>query len=425
MAKKKQGRHPENALTAQGVKSLRTPGKYADGGGLYLVVSKTGSKKWVWRAVIKGKRPEFGLGSARHVSLADARDRARELNTDRAKGVDVIAERSKRKRTVPTFKEAAKAVHEENTPTWRNPKHQAQWINTLTTYAFPVFGDMRVDTIDSGDVMRALSPIWTTKPETARRVKQRIEAVFDWAKGHRFRTGDNPVDGVGKALPKQKATVQHQPALPYAEIKNFIKKLRAHTAEDSTKLALEFLILTAARTVEVREADWGEIDAQSNTWIIPAARMKAGVEHRVPLPRRCIEILDDALLLPRPEAKNRSPGDPVFIFPGTRPGRPLSENTFTSLVKDIGYTDITVHGFRSTFRVWAAEHASHPADVIEMALAHTIRNKVEAAYNRTTLFEKRKKLMDEWAAFVTGVTPGPPARSGSAARRSKRVRPAP
>jgi integrase len=428
MARKKQGRHPENALTAQGVKSLRTPGKYADGGGLYLVVSDTGSKKWVWRGVIDGRRRELGLGSATHVALSSARDEARSINEARAKRVDVIAERRKLRRSVPSFREAAKAVHETHLPNWKNPKHQAQWINTLDTYAFPVFGDMRVDAIDSSDVMRVLKPIWNTKAETAHRVKQRIKAVFDWAKASGHRSGDNPVEGIDKALPTRNREVKHQPALPYNEIKAFVEKLRSHSAHESTKLALEYLILTAARTKEVREAVWDEID-DNDAWIIPAARMKAKAEHRVPLPKRCAEILGLTIDLPRPKAKEEDAEkrSHSLIFPGTRPGRPLSENTFTSLVKDIGYANITVHGFRSTFRDWAAEQTSHPHDVVEMALAHKIKNKVEAAYKRTDLFDKRKTLMDDWAAFVTGVKPGPPARRGGATqrKRSKRVRPAP
>jgi integrase len=254
-----------------------------------------------------------------------------------------------------------------------------------------VFGDRPVHTIDSGDVLEALTPIWTTTPETARRVKQRIKTVFDWAKASGYRHGDNPVDGVTKALPKVRRTEQHHAALPYAQVPAFLEKLRAAQALESARLAFEFLILTATRTNEVILAKWEEIDRDAASWTIPAARMKAHREHVVPLSPRCLEILERAEAIA---------GDSSYVFPGRRAKRPLSNMVFLMVLRRLDRRDITAHGFRSAFRDWAAERTTFPRAVAEAALAHVVKDRTEAAYLRTKFFEQRRDLMNTWDAFA-------------------------
>ncbi len=382
-------KHPDKALTALAVRSITKPGRYADGGGLYLVVDSSGAKRWLLRTVVHGKRRDIGLGGLRTTSLKKARSDALRLREIARSGGDPLAMRRQEKRQIPTFREAARTVHEEHSKAWRNTKHQAQWINTLSQYAFPVLGDKPVNTIDSADVLKTLSPIWLSKPETARRVRQRIKVVFDYAKAAGYRTDDNPVEGVGKVLPKQPATLKHHAALPYTEISSFLRKLHKSNTAEAVKLALEFLILTASRTSEVIGAKWGEIDWQAKTWTVPADRMKAKRPHRVPLSKRCIEILKSAETL-------SDGGD--YIFPG-RLHQQLSNMAFLMALRRLNY-DVTAHGFRSTFRDFAAERTNYPREVCEAALAHTLRDKTEAAYNRTDLFEKRRKLMETWATFA-------------------------
>jgi integrase len=282
-------------------------------------------------------------------------------------------------------------VHDEHARAWKNKKHSAQWIGTLAAYAFPVLGDRRVNQIDTPEVLRVLSPIWLTKPETARRVKQRIGVVLAWAKAAGFRAGDNPVDGVSKGLPRQPDRKTHHAALAYCSVADFIRRLRPGAAADSARLAFEFLILTAARTGEVLGARWAEIDFEAATWTIPASRMKAGREHRVPLGQRCMSILY--------RTRHLSTGS-EFVFPGRSPGKPMSNMIFLMTLRRMR-VDATAHGFRSAFRDWAAERTNFPREVCEMALAHTIKNKVEAAYRRGDLLEKRRQLMEAWEAFVT------------------------
>jgi integrase len=291
---------------------------------------------------------------------------------------------------MPTFKEAATIVHEEHSATWKNKKHAAQWINTLKKYAFPFFGDRPVDQVGTPEVLKALSQIWLTKPETARRVRQRIGTVLDWAKAAGHRSGDNPINGIAKGLPKQPKKQKHHAALPYSKVNLFINELGKADANESTRLAFEFLILTATRTSEVILAEWSEIDLAGKAWTIPANRMKVGNIFRVPLSDRCIELLE--------QAKKISDGG-VYVFPGRSEKRPLSSMVFLMVIRRIGM-DITAHGFRSTFRDWAAERTNFSRDVCEMALAHTVSDKVEAAYLRGDLFDKRRQLMDTWAAFV-------------------------
>lgn len=373
------------------VRSLKDPGRYADGNGLYLVVDPSGAKRWVLRTIVKGKRCDIGLGGLSLVSLAEAREEAAKLRKMARNQGDPLAERRAARRYVLTFEEAARQVHTEHKPSWKNPKHADQWINTLTEYAFPEFGAKRIDAVETNDVKAALLPIWLTKPETARRVRQRVNMVFDWAKASGLRTGDNPCDGLGKILPKQANGKNHHDALPYAFVPAFVVALRKNAATDEgIKLAFEFLILTAARTGEVVHATWSEIDSDNNVWTIPATRMKAKQEHRVPLVPRCQVILKRAKELAGPSK---------YIFPGRKLGKPLSNMAFLMTLRRMSQ-DVTAHGFRSSFRDWAAEQTHYPRDVCELALAHTVKDKVEAAYRRTDLFERRRDLMKDWAEFA-------------------------
>jgi integrase len=385
-------KHPEKALSAAEVRTANEAGRYTDGGGLYLIVDESGAKRWILRTVIHGKRRDLGLGGLRTVSLAEAREEAARLRKIARAGGDPLAERRKERRVIPTFEEAARLVHEAHSKPWRNAQHKAQWISTLETYIFPVFGSRRLDHIESADVLKALSPIWMDKPETARRVRQRVKTVFEWAKASGFRSGDNPVEGVSQVLPKHETKQEHHAALPYGDLPAFIQQLRVATAALSVKLAFEFLILTASRTSEVLKAKWNEIDFVSKTWTVPAARMKAKVDHKVPLSARCLEILESA--------KDIADGGD-YIFPGRSPKKHLSQMACNMALRRMERTEITPHGFRSTFRDWAEEKTNFPNNVVEAALAHTIKNKVEAAYLRTKLLEKRKDLMKAWSAFAT------------------------
>lgn len=387
---KQQGKHPEKALSALKVKNLSTAGKYADGNGLYLVVDPSGAKRWLLRIVVQGKRRDIGLGGLSIVSLAEAREKAVDYRKIAREGGDPLAAKRAMQKVIPSFKEAAETVHAEHKATWKNVKHAQQWINTLTQYAFPIIGDVRVDRIDTPDILRVLSPIWLTKPETARRVRQRLGNVFDWAKTAGHRSGDNPVEGVTRGLPKQVGRESHHEAMAYAEVPAFITAVRATNSSAPAKLAFEFLILTAARTSEVLLAEWTEIDFKEKLWIIPAERMKAKRIHRVPLTERCIEILK--------KAEPLSTGS-EYIFPGRSNEKPMSNMVFLKILERME-VPVTAHGFRSSFRDWAAETTSFPRELAEMALAHTIENKVEAAYRRGDLLNKRRELMSAWEKYA-------------------------
>jgi len=398
MGQTKQGqqpsKHPHKALSAAKIRHLvksGKPGKFADGNGLYVVISANGTKKWVWRATIDGKRRQLGVGG-NNVSLAEARDSAEELALKLRRGEDILTQRRRRVIAIPSFKESAYAAHEHHSQEWKNAKHGAQWINTLRDYAFPVFGDLPVNEVETDHVMKALTPIWHEKPETAKRVRQRIGAVLGWATVYKHRSGENPIASASPkrgGLAKQSAGVKHHAALPYSQIPDFIAQV--HGLDESAEiigLGLEFTILTAARTGEVRYAQTQEV--QGKDWIIPAERMKAKREHRVPLSIRSREILKQAALITGPASD--------YLFPNPRTGKVLSENAFLQLLDQMGQKGlITVHGFRSSFRDWAAEKTRFPAEVVEAALAHTIRNKVEAAYRRTDHLEDRRDLMEMWA----------------------------
>jgi len=388
-----------NRLTAVEVRANDKKGMYHDGGGLYLQVSGSGTKSWIFRFTLDGRAREMGLGPVHAIPLADARKRAAECRRMRLDGIDPIEARSEHRSWKKleaargmTFYACAAAYLDAHEDGWRNAKHREQWRNTLNSYAGPVFGSLPVQAVDLTLVMKALEPIWKAKPETASRLRGRIEAVLDWATVRGYRKGENPARWRGhldKLLPAR-AKIQkvvHHPALPYSEIADFMVSLR--NQEGSAARALEFLILTAARTGEIIGARWDEFDLKDKIWVVSEARMKAGREHRVPLSAPTLAILK----------KMNEIRESDFVFPGGKKGNPLSNMAMLALLKRIGRHDLTAHGFRSTFRDWAAERTTFPREVAEMALAHTIENKVEAAYRRGDLFQKRRQLMEGWARF--------------------------
>ena len=390
-------RKPEKALTAQFVKTAREPGKYFDGHGLFLRVQPNGARQWVQRIVIRGKRCELGLGNPALVTLAEARDAALANRKLAQSGGDPM--RAKRESdAVLSFEEAARKVHALHLPTWRNAKHGAQFLSTLETYTFPRLGKLRVADVTTADVLAVLTPIWTQKPETAARVRQRIGTVMKWAVAQGWRQ-DNPAESIAQALPKRDLSLkEHRKALTYAEVAGCITAVQASGAGISTKLAFEFLVLTATRSGEARGALWSEIDlgpatsATSATWTIPASRMKAKREHRIPLTARAVAILREA----------RALGDGTgLVFPGTKAGKSLSDMTLSKLVKELDFA-ADIHGFRTSFRTWAQERTNFPREVAEAALAHAIKDKAEAAYARSDVFEKRRKMMDAWAGYLAG-----------------------
>jgi integrase len=387
-------RHPQKALNARAVQALTSTGRarrVADGGGLYLFVAPNGSKSWVLRTLVRGKRCDIGLGSVTLVSLAEARDEALRLRGMARAGGDPLAARRQERRTVPTFKTAAEQVHESHAAGFRNEKHRKQWLASLSA-VFSAFGGKQVNTITSADVLGALSADWLKRPETSRRVLQRVRVVFDWCKAQGYCSGDNPTTGLTKVLPKIRGAKSHHAALSYAQVPTFIHALREIDSRESVRLAFEFTILCAARTSEVLNATWAEVDLDAKTWTIPGARMKANAEHRVPLSDRCVEILKRAAEL--------SDGGP-YVFPGRTGKKPLSNMVFLMALRRMKRADLTAHGFRSSFRDWAAERTNFSRAVCESALAHTLKDKAEAAYNRTDLFDLRRELMATWAAFAT------------------------
>ncbi len=389
---KKEGRHPDKALTAMQVRQLKVAGRYADGNGLYLLVDPSGAKRWLLRTVVQGRRRDIGLGGLSLVSLAEARELAVEYRGLARAGGDPLAERRRQRKIAPSFKNAAELVHAEQKAGWRNAKHANQWINTLTQYVYPTIGDRPIDQIDTPEILRVLSPIWLAKPETARRVRQRMGVVFDWAKAAGHRLGENPVAGVAKGLPKQKDADSHHAALPFAEVPAFVKRLQSSAEGELARLAFEFLILTVSRTSEVLRAAKTEVNLTQAIWIVPAERMKAARVHRVPLGPRCIEIVERASELG---------ADSPYLFPGRSPKAPMSNMVLLMMLRRMK-VNATAHGFRSSFRDWASETTSFPRELAEMALAHTIENKVEAAYRRGDLLEPRRKMMQAWANFVGG-----------------------
>ena len=386
-------------LTALAVTKARKRGMYGDGAGLYLAIARGGSKSWILRYKVGGRSRHLGLGPLHAIGLAQARERAADARRLLLDGHDPIeARRASRGAArldaakAMTFDQCAEAYIAAHRAGWRNPKHARQWTATLGAYASPVFGALSVQAIDTALVMKVVEPIWATKPETAARLRGRIESVLDWARVRQYRDGENPARWRGHLdhlLPAKTKVhkVRHHATLAYAELAAFMAALRAQ--DGVAARALEFVVLTAARSGEVLGARWSEIDINEKIWIVPAVRMKGGREHRVPLSDRALAILKDMKTLGRDD----------FVFPGQRPRRPLGTNTLTVLLRKMGRGDLTVHGFRSSFRDWCAERTSFPSEVAEMSLAHAIGNKVEAAYRRSDLFEKRRRLMDEWARF--------------------------
>ena len=389
-----------NALTPLAVKNAK-PGRHADGGGLHLLVKETGARSWVYRFMLKGKSRDIGLGAAGQggISLADARTARDALRLKVKAGIDPLEERQREAIDAlaaaqaaaiagMTFKAVAEAYIGAKEASWRNDKHRQQWRNTLASYVYPVMGELPVAEIGTAHVLKILEPIWQDKPETASRIRGRIETVLDAAKARGYREGENPARWRGHIAqilpPRSRLTRGHHKAMPYEAIPAFMAKLREREA--LAALALEFVILTATRTSEVLGATWAEVDLDKAIWTVPAARMKAGKEHRIPLSPRAVEILEAV----KPLGK-------ASLFPADKGGK-LSTMAMSMLLRRMKL-DCTVHGFRSGFRDWAAECTGYAHEVCEMALAHVIGNKSEAAYRRGDLFDKRRRLMADWATY--------------------------
>jgi integrase len=374
-------------LSVRKIKELAGPGRYSDGNGLYLHIRPGGSQQWLLRTTVQGKRTDIGLGSASLVTLSEAREKAHELRKQARDGLDPLQER-RTLLSVPNFSEAAFIVWEQKRPAWKNTKHAKQWIGTLEEFAYPVIGEKKVPDVTSAHILEILSPIWTTKAETARRVRQRLRAVFDWAKVSGHRSGDNPVDGVKLALPKQADRVKHHAALPWQQLPEFMEKLLSQSGFSAS--ALRFLILTATRSGEVRAASWGEI--AGDIWCIPAERMKMKRDHRVPLSDAVLSVLEEMVGFSE-----------ILIFPSINDfNKPMSDMVFKALFTRMGYKEITAHGFRSTFRDWVSDNAVASREVAEAALAHQVGDKTERAYARSDMFERRRKLMLAWTDYALG-----------------------
>ena len=388
--KKPGGRRLNAALSARAVKAAKAPGRYFDGHGLFLLVTPGGGKLWKQRVAIHGRRVELGLGGYPVVTLAAAREAAVENRRMARAGRDPRIERRRAKAESLTFVAAAREVYKLHASNWRNAKHAHEWMATLERFVFPKIGDRPVTAVDVQDVIDVLMPIWRDRPVTAKRVGQRIGMVCTWAIAQRLRT-DNPADAAKVILPKQAAKVKRHRALAYGDVAGALATMRESTSERVTVLALEFLTLTAARAGEVRFATWNEINMVAATWTVPGERMKAGSDHRVPLSPRALEILAEARTLPGAASSE-------LVFP-SRQRKPISESAFVHALDRNGI-ESTAHGFRSSFRVWAAERTNIPREVCEAALAHTIKDKAEAAYQRSDLFERRRELMNRWAAYL-------------------------
>lgn len=395
-------------LSPRAVQTITKPGRHADGGGLYLSVGPGEARRWVFLYRWRGRLKEMGLGGLSSVGLAKARQKAQAARELIADGIDPL-EAKRASAAVPTFGEMADAVVADLGPQWRNEKHRAQWAATLTTDA-AALRSIPVDKIGTAEVLETLKPIWSVKPETASRLRGRIERVLDAARAKGFRSGENPARWRGHLdhlLPKrQKLTRGHHAALPYGEVPAFVADLRARDA--TAALALEFAIFTAARSGEVRGATWAEIDLSAKVWTVPAARMKAGRPHRVPLTERTVAILE--------KVKPLTGGEPgALVFPSAKPEKPLSDGAFAALLRRMERAgEFTPHGFRSSFRDWAGEVSTFPRELAEAALAHVVGDETERAYRRGDALEKRRKLMDAWARFCE-------PRQGDNVRRLERA----
>ena len=383
-------------LSAARVKAIKKPGMHGDGNGLYLRVTGSGSRSWMQRIVIHGRRRDLGLGGYPAIGLAEARARALANKALVTAGRDPLAERHRA--NVPTFRDAAKKVYDANLPRWRNGKHTVNWWGSLELHAFPVIGDVQVDRIRRSDVLAVLEPIWTVRPETARRVRQRIRTILQWCEAHDYCAGNAAGEALNGALPPMPRLKAHHRALPYHEIAEALEAVDASDSSLAAKLCLRFLVLTAARSGEARGATWDEIDEDAREWRIPAGRMKAGVQHRVPLSDTALAVLEQA----RPLRDNSG-----LVFPSpVKPGHPMSDMTLTKVLRTTGLAErATVHGFRSTFRDWASECINAPHAVMELSLAHAVGSSVKQAYARSDLIAKRRALMDQWGSFVAGGGP--------------------
>lgn len=393
-----------NLKSARSVQTITDVGYHRCGPGLYLQVAKGGTKSWLFRftSPVTSKQREMGLGSLNIISLAQARNLALECRRQLLEGLDPLAEQRTNKqarqlqqaRTI-TFKDAAEQCITSKIPEWKSKKHAQQWTNTLTTYAYPVIGNLPLSEIDTDLILKVIEPIWVSKAETASRVRQRIETVLDWARARQYVAGENPArlrNHLDKILAKTAKIkrVKHHPAVPYEQINDFVSLLRKRSG--SSSLALEFMILTAARTGEVIGAMWAEINLTTMVWTVPAERMKAGKEHRVPLCNRALEILNSI-------KSNRNPDEPVF--PGWKVGAGLSSGAILALMRKMQFGNYTPHGFRSTFRDWASDRAhTFQNETIELALAHSIKNQAEAAYRRGDQLERRRELMTSWGEYI-------------------------
>ena len=378
-------------LTAAKVKNISDPGMYGDGGTLYLRVAPGGSKSWIQRLTIEGKRCDIGLGGYPLTSLAEARDKAFENRKAARGGGDPLAE--KRKARMPTFREAAQNTFDANRPRWRSEKVAAKWWQAMEKHAFPNLGNKRVDRIGRDDVLRVLTPLWTSRPEQARKLRQSIRSTLSWAQAHGLVETNMAGEAINGALPAQPAVKEHLRALPYREVGTALETVEASASSLSAKLCFRFTVLTAARSGEARGATWDEIDLDAREWRIPAGRMKAGAEHRVPLSDAALTVLEQARPL-------RDKWRLVFPSP-SRAGRSLSDMTLTKVLRTTGLAErATVHGFRSSFRDWCAD-TGKPREIAEAALAHTVGG-VEGAYFRSDLFARRRRVMADWAAYLTG-----------------------
>ena len=388
-------------LTVKGIEAKRDPGMYGDGDGLYLRVGPTGGKSWIVRTVVQGKRRELGIGSADLVSLADARAKAADLRRSARAGRDPDAERKAvakaareaQSRALMTFERAAQLVHAKLLPGWRNKKHADTWIASIELHANPTIGRKPIANVTREDVLKVLQPIWAEKIETARRLKQRMELIFEWAMGEGHYPHSNPAHGHKLNLTKVAAPDTHLAAMPWRELPEFWSQLCEREAMSA--LCLRFAILTAARSGEARGARWSEIDVEGAVWSIPGERMKRGKPHRVPLSNEALEMLEQARGL-----------DPIFCFPSPQrvkgKAKPMSDMAFKLLYGRMGVTGFTSHGFRSAFTDWSRESAKADPELAEAALSHATGNAVTRAYARSDLFERRRELMEAWARFATG-----------------------
>jgi integrase len=391
-----------NRLTAADLKRKK-PGMYADGGGLYLRVAEGGSKQWIFRYVVNGRLRDMGIGPTHTLNLAKAREKAREARELRLNHIDPIAHKHAQRAAAvaaaantKTFRECAEGFIVDNDKKWTNAKHRHQWKSSLIRYVYPILGELPVATIDTPLVLKVIKPLWARAPETASRVRGRIENVLGWATVHHYRSGDNPArwQGLVEHVGLETGKPEHHAALPFVEMPAFIAKLRQDTSIQAR--CLEFIILTATRLDEARMATWNEVNLAARTWTIPADRMKADKEHKVPLSDAAMAILE----------ATRATRQSNYVFPGQRRGKPIGINTPLNLAKRLSGADVTAHGMRSTFKDWASECTSFPKEVSEMALAHAIPNAVEAAYRRGDLFAKRAALMQAWADYCAGKATG-------------------